>query len=98
MHEHRRAEREYTCTECGEVFQNIFPFQAHQRDVHQVGGVRSEKQLEPQKHSQNEQGQRVKYGLLCIIVKQITEIFLTFYRGLNIVRPEPESVFACKPG
>ena len=38
MHEKRGAEREYTCNECGEVFRNIFPFQAHQRDVHQVGG------------------------------------------------------------
>ena len=39
MHERRGAEREYTCNVCGElVFRNIFPFQAHQRDVHQVGG------------------------------------------------------------
>ncbi|CAB4045474.1 zinc finger 569 isoform X2, partial [Paramuricea clavata] len=38
MHERRGAEREYTCNECGEVFRNIFPFQAHQRDVHQTGG------------------------------------------------------------
>ncbi len=37
MHERRGAEREYTCNECGEVFRNIFPFQAHQRNVHQVG-------------------------------------------------------------
>jgi uncharacterized C2H2 Zn-finger protein len=37
MHERRGAEREYTCNVCGEVFRNIFPFQAHQRDVHQVG-------------------------------------------------------------
>ncbi|CAB4018814.1 Zinc finger and SCAN domain-containing 22 [Paramuricea clavata] len=36
-HEKRGAEREYTCGECGEVFRNIFPFQAHQHDVHQVG-------------------------------------------------------------
>ncbi|CAB4013582.1 Zinc finger and SCAN domain-containing 22 [Paramuricea clavata] len=39
MHERRGAEREYTCNICGELFQNIFPFQAHQRDVHEVGGV-----------------------------------------------------------
>jgi hypothetical protein len=38
MHERRGAERKYTCNECGEVFRNILPFQAHQRDVHQVGG------------------------------------------------------------
>jgi uncharacterized Zn finger protein len=38
MHERRGAERKYTCNECGEVFRNIFPFQAHERDVHQVGG------------------------------------------------------------
>ncbi|CAB4031103.1 Zinc finger 653 [Paramuricea clavata] len=38
MHERRGAEREYTCNVCSEVFHNIFPFQAHQRNVHQVGG------------------------------------------------------------
>ncbi|CAB4000813.1 Zinc finger and SCAN domain-containing 22, partial [Paramuricea clavata] len=38
MHERRGAEREYTCNECGEVFRNILPFQAYQRDVHQTGG------------------------------------------------------------
>jgi hypothetical protein len=38
IHERRGAEREYTCKICGEVFPNIFPFQTHQRDVHQVGG------------------------------------------------------------
>ena len=38
MHERCGAEREYTCNVCGEVFRNIFPFQAHQRDVHQTGG------------------------------------------------------------
>ncbi|CAB3993894.1 Zinc finger and SCAN domain-containing 22, partial [Paramuricea clavata] len=38
MHEQRRAQREYNCNICGEVFRNIFPFQAHQRDVHQTGG------------------------------------------------------------
>ena len=32
------AEREYSCSVCEEVIQNICPFQAHQRDVHQVGG------------------------------------------------------------
>ena len=37
MHERRGAEREYTCNICGEVFRNIFPLQAHQRDKHQVG-------------------------------------------------------------
>ena len=37
MHEKRGAEREYTCNICGEVFQNIFPLQVHQRDIHQVG-------------------------------------------------------------
>ncbi|CAB4040471.1 Zinc finger and SCAN domain-containing 22 [Paramuricea clavata] len=37
MHERRGAEREYTCNVCGEVFRNIFPLQAHQREVHQVG-------------------------------------------------------------
>ncbi|CAB4021097.1 Zinc finger and SCAN domain-containing 22, partial [Paramuricea clavata] len=37
MHEQRRAQREYTCNICGEVFRNIFPLQAHQHDVHQVG-------------------------------------------------------------
>jgi hypothetical protein len=30
MHERRGTEREYTCNICGEVFRNIFPFQAHQ--------------------------------------------------------------------
>lgn len=59
--------------------------------------VPSEKPV-PQRPGQNEQGLRVRYGLLYIIVKQITEIFLIFYRGPNIVRPEPESVFARKPG
>ncbi len=38
MHERRGAEHEYTCNICGEVFQNIFPLQGHQRDIHQVGG------------------------------------------------------------
>ena len=38
MHKRRGGEREYTCNVCGEVFRNIFPFQAHQRDVLQVGG------------------------------------------------------------
>ena len=38
MHERRSAEREYSCNECGEVFRNIFPFQDHMRDFHQVGG------------------------------------------------------------
>ena len=38
VHNRRGTEREYKCNVCGEVFQNIFPFQAHQRDVHQVGG------------------------------------------------------------
>ena len=38
MHERRGAEREYLCNICGEVFKNIFPLQAHQRNVHQVGG------------------------------------------------------------
>ncbi|CAB3985404.1 Zinc finger and SCAN domain-containing 22 [Paramuricea clavata] len=37
MHEQRRAQREYTCNICGEVFRNISPLQAHQHDVHQVG-------------------------------------------------------------
>ena len=37
MHERHGAEREYTCNVCGEVFRNIFPLQAHQHDVHQVG-------------------------------------------------------------
>ena len=32
MHERRGAEREYSCNICGEVFRNIFPLQAHQRD------------------------------------------------------------------
>ena len=38
MHDRRGAELEYTCNVCGEVFRNIFPLQAQQRDVHQVGG------------------------------------------------------------
>ena len=38
MHERRGAEREYSCNICGEVFRNIFRLQAHQRNVHQVGG------------------------------------------------------------
>ena len=59
--------------------------------------VPSEKPV-PQRPDQNEQGQRVRYGLLYIIVKQITETFLIFYRGPNIVRPEPESVFAVNQG
>jgi hypothetical protein len=37
MYEQRGAQREYTCNICGKVFRNIFPSQAHQRDVHQVG-------------------------------------------------------------
>ena len=43
IHEQRGAEREYTCNICGEVFRNIFPFQAHQRRVHQVGGGKRSK-------------------------------------------------------
>ena len=27
----------FSCNLCDETFQNIFPFQAHQRDVHQIG-------------------------------------------------------------
>ena len=38
MRERRGAEREYLCNICGEVFRTIFPLQAHQRNVHQVGG------------------------------------------------------------
>ena len=37
MHERRGAEREYSCNICGEKFRNIFPLQAHQREMHQVG-------------------------------------------------------------
>ena len=37
IHERQGAEREYTCNECGETFRYIFPFQAHQREIHQLG-------------------------------------------------------------
>ena len=37
MHGIGEAEREYSCNICGEEFRNIFPLQAHQRDVQQVG-------------------------------------------------------------
>ena len=37
IHERRGAEREYKCNQCGETFRNIFPFQAHQREFHQLG-------------------------------------------------------------
>ena len=43
MHERRGAEREYSCNICGEVFRNIFPLQAHQRDKHQVGAGKRKK-------------------------------------------------------
>ncbi len=43
MHEKRVAEREYSCNICGEVFQNIFPLQAHQRDIDQVGAGKRKK-------------------------------------------------------
>ena len=43
VHERMGAEREYTCSVCGKVFRNIFPFQAHQRDVHQAGGGAKQK-------------------------------------------------------
>ena len=36
-HAKRREERSFTCNLCDETFYNIFPFQAHQRDVHQIG-------------------------------------------------------------
>ena len=43
-HAKRRAERSITCNLCDETFHNIFPFQAHQRDVHQIGaGVKRKK-------------------------------------------------------
>jgi hypothetical protein len=36
MHEKRGAEREYTCNICDKVFRDIFPLQAHQRNVHKI--------------------------------------------------------------
>ena len=43
-HAKRRAERSFTCNLCDETFHNIFPFQAHQRDVHQIGSGEKRKQ------------------------------------------------------
>ena len=34
---HGRRGAEYSCNICGEVFGNIFPLRAHQRDEDQVG-------------------------------------------------------------
>ena len=61
MHERRAAEREYTCNICGEVFRNIFPLQAHQRDKHQVGGGKR-KRTDPTTRSKQA---RVSEGKLC---------------------------------
>ena len=36
-HSERAVEKTYICNLCQETFHNIFPFQAHQRDVHQIG-------------------------------------------------------------
>ena len=36
-HAKRTAERSFSCNLCDETFNNIFPLQAHQRDVRQIG-------------------------------------------------------------
>ena len=55
MHEKRGAEPEYSCNICGEVFRNIFPLQAHQRNVHQVGGGKRKETDPTTTTEQNEQ-------------------------------------------
>ena len=54
----------------------------------------------PQRPDQNERGHRVRYNIfyINIVTKQITETFSILFRGLDIVGPKPESVFARKPG
>ena len=63
MHEKRGAEREYSCNICGEVFRNIFPLQAHQRNVHQVGGGKR-RETDPTTSTRTKQA-RVSEGKLC---------------------------------
>ncbi len=60
MHEKRGAVREYTCGICGEVFRNIFPLQAHQRGIHQVGAGKRKKT-----DSTTTQPKRARKGKLC---------------------------------
>ena len=61
MHERRGAEREYSCNICGEVFRNIFPLQAHQRNVHQVGGGKRKRAVTTTRAKRA----RVSEGKLC---------------------------------
>ena len=80
MHERRGAEREYLCNICGKVFGNIFPLQAHQRNVHQVGGgkrKRTDSTTRPKRA-------RVSEGMLsyCILLYHIYE----FITGLHYMR------------
>ena len=75
MHERRGTEREYTCNICGEVFRNIFPFQAHQRDVHQVGSGKRKS------GSATRQAKRPRNDeLVCIlIIRSVTTLYLNKY-------------------
>ena len=34
VHTRRAAQREFTCKTCGEKFQNMAPFRAHQKSAH----------------------------------------------------------------
>ena len=78
MHEKRGAEREYSCNICGEVFRNIFPLQAHQRNVHQVGAgkrKRTDPTTTPSKRA------RVSEGILilCYIIVYIVILYIRYY-------------------
>ena len=80
------------------MFCNIFPLQVYQRDVHQAGGGAKRKASATTTRSKRVRTRdKVRFDIN-IVITHFTETFSLFSRGFNIIRPEPESVFARKPG
>ena len=79
MHERRGAEREYSCNICGEVFRNIFPLQAHQRDKHQVGA--GKRRRTDTTTTSRPKRARVGEGILilCYIIIYIVILYIRYY-------------------
>ena len=79
MHERWGAEREYSCNICGEVFQNIFPLQAHQRDKHQVGA--GKRRRTDTATTNRPKRARVSEGILilCYIIVYIVILYIRYY-------------------
>ena len=48
VHERRGAERQYTCNTCGETFNNLAPFRAHQRSAHEPSNATGNKRKQDQ--------------------------------------------------